>query len=107
MNAEQILELITIIAGFAFLLVCFFLFCKYVLPLIHEESKEENVRQLIKARTELRLKKKQIKILEQELKYYESNYPEFATEDEWNNYLSNQIEDLRTKVDKLDKKQRS
>ena len=71
MTTEQILELIGMILGIAAVIVVMFLFLKYALLLIHEESKENESRELVKARAEVKNLKKLLKLLYNELTWRE------------------------------------
>lgn len=67
MTAEQIIDLVLGLFGIVAVVVIMFFFFKYVLPLMHEESKDETGRQLVKARAEAKQLKKLNKYLLNEL----------------------------------------
>lgn len=98
MTAEEIIALAVslaiILIGGALLIV----YLIKAIPRLVELEESQINKELIKARTEIRLQRKVIKVLKDELKYFETEYSQFATEDEWNNYLSNEIKHIKEEI---------
>ncbi len=80
MTAEEIVTIITVVIGCITIIALTFLFLKYAFPLLLKQEEKDCERAITKARAEIRLLKKQLKLYAQEVELLENEREELRNQ---------------------------